>query len=459
MTDPLAGKRVLVLGLARQGTALAKWLVDIGAHVTISDMRTEDELTDALADLDGLPVQYVFGDHPMHLLTRADLICLSGGVPLDIPIVKEARKRGIPLSNDAQLFMGRCPCHVIGITGSAGKTTTTALVGKMCEEAGMLPWVGGNIGNPLISDLAYIKPNDIAVMELSSFQLEIMTASPHIAAILNITPNHLDRHKTMAAYTEAKARILDNQIAGDVAVLNRDEPNAYNLRSRAEHELSFFSATVPVEVGAWLVGEKVVCRRIFTEPMETVCEVSEIPLRGSHNVLNVLAACAIAGSAGVPIDAMRQAIINFKAVPHRLEVVRDWMGIRFVNDSIATAPERVIAALEAFQGESIVLLLGGRDKNLPWDELIELAVRQCHAIIGFGEIGRMIVEKAAAERARQEATTRIEQTSTLEEAVWQAARLANEGDVVLLSPGGTSYDAYKDFAERGDAFRKLVSRL
>ncbi|HQE17203.1 MAG TPA: Mur ligase family protein, partial [Aggregatilineales bacterium] len=270
MTDPLAGKRVLVLGLARQGTALAKWLVDIGAHVTISDLRTEDELADALADLDGLPIQYVLGDHPMHLLTRTDLVCLSGGVPLDIPIVKEARKRGIPLSNDAQLFMERCPCHVIGITGSAGKTTTTALVGKMCEEAGMLPWVGGNIGNPLISDLAYIKPNDIAVMELSSFQLEIMTASPHIAAILNITPNHLDRHKTMEAYIEAKARILDNQIAGDVAVLNRDEPNAYNLRSRAEHELSFFSATVPVEVGAWLVGEKVVCRRIFTEPMETV---------------------------------------------------------------------------------------------------------------------------------------------------------------------------------------------
>ncbi len=263
----------------------------------------------------------------------------------------------------------------------------------------------------------------------------------------------------MEAYIEAKARILDNQIAGDVAVLNRDEPNAYNLRSRAEHELSFFSATVPVEVGAWLVGEKVVCRRIFTEPMETVCEVGEIPLRGPHNVLNVLAACAIAGSAGVPIEAMREAIINFKAVPHRLEEVREWMGITFVNDSIATAPERVVAALKAFEDESVVLLLGGRDKDLPWDELIELAVRQCHAIIGFGEIGRMIVEKAAAERTRQEAATRIEQTSTLEEAVWQAARLANEGDVVLLSPGGTSYDAYKDFAERGDAFRKLVSRL
>lgn len=459
MSDPLAGKRVVVLGLARQGTALARWLVDVGAKVTISDLRSEAELAEARQELEGLPITYVLGEHPLYLLNHADLVCLSGGVPPDIPFVIEARQQGIPLSNDAQLFMERCPCHVVGITGSAGKTTTTALVGKMCEEAGLLPWVGGNIGNPLIDDLPYIKPNDIAVMELSSFQLEIMTASPHIAAILNITPNHLDRHQTMEAYVEAKARILDGQIAGDVAVLNRDDPHAYQLHRRAEHELSLFSGTVPVEVGAWLVGDRVVCRPVFTEPMDTVCTVDEIPLRGYHNVMNVLAACAISGTVGVPLDAMRRAILAFQAVPHRLEPVRSWMGVQFVNDSIATAPERVIAALQAFSGEPLVLLLGGRDKNLPWDDLIELAVRQCRAIIGFGEAGRMIVDKAAAERAQQDASTRIEQTSTLEEAVWLAARLAEEGDTVLLSPGGTSFDAYADFAARGEVFRKLVNRL
>ncbi|HLV44869.1 MAG TPA: UDP-N-acetylmuramoyl-L-alanine--D-glutamate ligase, partial [Aggregatilineales bacterium] len=319
MSDPLTGKRVLVLGLARQGTALARWLVDVGAQVTVSDVRGEEELAGVLDDLDGLPIKRVLGEHPLSLLDHTDLLCLSGGVPTDIGIVKEARKRGVPLSNDAQLFMERCPCYVVGITGSAGKTTTTALVGKICEEAGLLPWVGGNIGNPLIADLPYMKPNDIAIMELSSFQLELMTASPHIAAILNITPNHLDRHKTMEAYTAAKARILDNQIAGDIAVLNRDDPISYGLRDHIEHEAVFFSGTVPVDVGAWLVGDRVVCRRVFTEPMDTVCTIDEIPLRGYHNVLNVLAACAISGSAGVPLDAMRQAILNFEAVPHRLE--------------------------------------------------------------------------------------------------------------------------------------------
>lgn len=459
MTDPLTGKRVVVLGLARQGTALARWLCEIGAKVTVSDMRSEDALTETLKELDGLPIKYVLGEHPHSLLDRTDLLCLSGGVPVDIPIVKEAKQRKIPLSNDAQLFMERCPCHVIGITGSAGKTTTTALVGKMCEAAGLLPWVGGNIGNPLINDLAYIKPGDIAVLELSSFQLEIMTASPHIAAILNVTPNHLDRHGTMEAYIEAKARILDAQIAGDAAILNRDDPISYMLRSRVEHEVAFFSSTVPVEVGAWLVSDRVVCRRTFTEPMDTVCTVDEIPLRGAHNVLNVLAACAIAGSAGVPLSAMREAILKFKAVPHRLEDVREWLGIRFVNDSIATAPERVVAALKAFQDESVVLLLGGRDKDLPWDDLIELAVKQCRAIIGFGETSRMIVEKAAAERAKQDSETRIEQTVTLDDAVLQAARLAEEGDIVLLSPGGTSFDAYQDFEARGEAFRRLVRQL
>lgn len=459
MGDPLSGKHVVVLGLARQGTALARWLVGIGARVTVSDLRSADQLAGPLKELEGLGVRTVLGGHPPTLLDGADLLCLSGGVPADAPIVFEAQRRDIPLSNDAQLFIERCPCHVIGITGSAGKTTTTTLVGEMCEAAGMLPWVGGNIGNPLIADLPYIKPDDIAVMELSSFQLEIMTASPHIAAVLNITPNHLDRHKTMEAYIEAKARILDNQVVGDFAVLGRDDPNAYALRTRVKHELVTFSAKFPADVGAWLVGDRLVCRPAFTQPMMPVCATDEIPLRGAHNVLNVLAACAIAGAAGVPVEAMREAVISFKGVPHRLELVREWQGIRFVNDSIATAPERVLAALEAYEGEPIVLLLGGRDKKLPWEELAALAVKRCRAIITFGEAGRMIAEVMATARALFRTATPIEQASTLEDAVLQAVRLAADGDVVLLAPGCTSFDAYVDFAERGEHFRKLVGGL
>lgn len=459
MTDPLTGKNVVILGLARQGKALAEWLCEVGANVTVSDLRSEDQLRDALKELDGLPIRFVLGEHPPHLLTRADLLCLSGGVPVEAPLVRSAVEMGIPLSNDAQIFMERCPCHVVGITGSAGKTTTTALVGRMFEEAGMLPWVGGNIGNPLIADLPYMKPGDVAVMELSSFQLEIMTTSPHIGAVLNVTPNHLDRHKTMETYIKAKAHILDHQIAGDVAVLGRDDPNAWALRERVEVDVAAFSMNFPVDVGAWLVGDKMLCRPTFTTPMDTLGTIDEIPLRGQHNVRNVLAACAIAGAAGVGLDAMRRAFLAFQPVEHRLEVVREWMGITWINDSIATAPERVQAALEAFHGESLVLLLGGRDKDLPWGELVREAVRACHAIITFGEAGLMIAEKVAAERAIQGSDTQLEQTTTLEGAVDLAASVADEGDIVLLSPGGTSYDAYEDFAARGEHFRELVRRL
>ncbi len=459
MTDPLTGKRVTVVGLARQGMAAAKWLCSIGARVTVTDLSPAEKLKPALEALSGLDITYYLGENPPQALSGADAVCLSGGVPLDVPIVQEALRREIRLTNDAQLFIERCPCHVVGITGSAGKTTTTALTGKMCDAAGMLAWVGGNIGNPLLEDLRHIRPSDLVVMELSSFQLEIMTASPHVAAILNITPNHLDRHKTMEVYVEAKARILDNQLVGDIAVLGRDDPQAYALQERVQEDLVLFSGQVPVDVGAWLAGEKIMCRPKFTLPMEMVCTREEIPLRGYHNVLNVLAACAIAGAAEVPVEAMREAVLAFQPVEHRLEVVRDWGGILWVNDSIATAPERVIAALEAYDDRPVVLLLGGRDKKLPWEELIRLALRRCRAIITFGEAGLMIATKVAALRSELGLATPLEQADRLPEVVEMASELAQVGDVVLLAPGCTSFDAYVDFAARGEHFRKLVMGL
>lgn len=459
MPETLHDKNVLILGLARQGTALAHWLVSVGANVTISDLRSEEQLAGALADLKGLPVTYALGGHPPGLLDHTDLLCLSGGVPPDIPFVQAARARGIPLSNDAQIFVERCPSHVIGITGSAGKTTTTALVGAMCEAAGKLPWVGGNIGNPLIADLPYIKSDDVVVMELSSFQLELMTVSPHIAAVLNITPNHLDRHKTMEAYIEAKAHILDNQIVGDIAVLGYDDKEASALTGRVQAELALFSGRVPVDVGAWLVDDRLVCRPRFDLPMEPVCKVDELNLRGYHNVLNTLAACAIAGSAGVPVEAMREAILQFQPVEHRLETVRVLEGVTYINDSIATAPERVLAALEAYPDEKIVLLLGGRDKKLPWEGLLRLALKRARALIAFGEAGLMIAAGATELRSALGLATPIEQVGSLETAVKLAYDLAYPGDLVLLSPGCASYDAYEDFAARGVHFRELVNAL
>jgi UDP-N-acetylmuramoylalanine--D-glutamate ligase len=464
--DALADKRVVVLGLARQGTALARFLVQVGAEVTVSDMQDEAALADQLAELEGLPVRYVLGKHPLSLLDRADLLCLSGGVPVDIPPVERARRRSIPLSNDAQIFLERCPAPVIGVTGSAGKTTTTALVGEMCRAGGFRTWVGGNIGNPLIADLDKIKPEDRVVMELSSFQLELMTASPHVAAVLNITPNHLDRHKTMEAYVAAKRNIVAHQGPEDFALLSYDDANARALALDTAAHLLWFSGGTEVEEGAF---------RIFREKDETngeltlrlagddhmICRASEVQLLGRHNLLNVLAASALAGVAGVSVEAMRQVATTFSGVEHRLELVRELGAVRWYDDSIATAPERTLAALRSFK-EPIVLLAGGRDKELPWDEFAHEAVRRVRHMVTFGEAGPMIarvVERKAGERGQEGGLEGITQVDTLEEAVETAARLARPGDVVLLSPGGTSFDAFRDFAERGARFKELVQQL
>jgi UDP-N-acetylmuramoylalanine--D-glutamate ligase len=472
--ERLKDKRVVVLGLARQGTALARFLVQAGAEVTVSDLRDEARLADRLAELAGLPIRYVLGEHPSSLLDQADVLYLSGGVPVDAPIVVEAQRRSILLSNDAQLFLERCPAPVIGITGSAGKTTTTALVGEMCRVAGLSTWVGGNIGNPLIADVDQIAPGDWGVMELSSFQLEVMTVSPHIAAVLNITPNHLDRHKTMEAYVAAKRNIVAHQRPEDFALLGYDDANARSFALETAAHLLWFSCGAEVDEGAFKTnGELTLRLGEALSPSKggvdrVICQASQVRLRGRHNLLNVLAACVLAGVVGVPVEAMRQVATTFTGVEHRLELVRELNGVRWYDDSIATAPERSVAALRSFE-EPIVLLAGGRDKELPWDGFAEETVRRARQVITFGEAGPMIArvveEKLANGQggrgagAQKELLEGITRVGTLEEAVEMAAQLARPGDVVLLSPGGTSFDAFRDFVERGDRFKELVRQL
>ncbi len=453
-----SGARVVILGLGRQGTALARWLVQQGATVTVSDRQPAERLQGFLRTLEGLPIRYVFGDHPLTLLEGCDLLCLSGGVPLDLPIVQEAIRRGIPLANDAQLFLERCRGRTAGITGSSGKTTTTALVGAMCQAAGFRTWVGGNIGNPLIEFVEEIGPDDRVVLELSSFQLEIMTVSPRVAAVLNITPNHLDRHRTMEAYIAAKQRILDFQDVEDIAILGYDDPNARALAAAVRGRLRFFSREQEVTRGAFIRGGTLFLR-LGSDPWP-ICRVEEVRLRGRHNLWNVLAASVIAGSLGADVEAIREAAVTFAGVPHRLELVREVHGVRYVNDSIATTPERVRVALEAF-AEPLVLLAGGRDKQLPWDEAARDIARRVRVLICFGEMGDRIAREVRVARSQmgEAALERVERVETLEEAVALAARLARPGEVVLLSPGGTSYDAYRDFEERGAHFRRLVEAL
>ncbi|MBO9361160.1 MAG: UDP-N-acetylmuramoyl-L-alanine--D-glutamate ligase [Thermoflexus sp.] len=454
----LMGARVVILGLGRQGTALARWLVRQGAEVTLSDRQPAERLGGFLQALEGLPVRYVLGDHPLSLLEGCDLLCLSGGVPLNLPIVREAMRRGIPLANDAQLFLERCRGWTAGITGTSGKTTTTALVGAMCQAAGFRTWVGGNIGNPLIEFVEEIGPEDRVVLELSSFQLEIMTVSPRVAAVLNITPNHLDRHETMEAYIAAKQRILDFQDVEDVAVLGYDDPNARALAAAVRGRLRFFSREREVARGSFL-REGTLFLRLGSEAWP-ICRADEVRLRGRHNLWNVLAAAVVAGTLGADISAIREAALTFSGVPHRLEQVREVRGVCYVNDSIATTPERVRVALEAFE-EPIVLLAGGRDKGLPWEETAGIIARRARVLIAFGELGDRIVgaAQAACARVDEAVLERLERVATLEEAVALAARLARPGEVVLLSPGGTSFDAYRDFEERGMHFRQLVEAL
>lgn len=546
VTDSLSGQRVVILGLARQGIAQARFFAAHGAFVIVSDLAPAgaDALQDALRDLAELglttgtapAVQLVLGGHPPSLLDNCDLLCLSGGVPPQIPIVQEARRRGIPLSNDAILTIERSPAPVAGITGASGKTTTTTLVGLMLAAAGYaIPqllntpegparsgrsevdtaqqpqrsagdstppsghpcvWVGGNIGTPLVDRLDRIQPADWLVLELSSFQLELFDAgaggrslSPTVATVLNISPNHLDRHPSMAHYTACKANILRWQSSSDVAVLGADNqitaawlhsgqvriaagtgqpPMAFALAARRlgfGDLLQEHSAIdrQPVGEGCWLHDGMVVLRLAGRE--EPILPAAAIQLRGRHNLLNVMAACATAGAAGVPAEAMAEVARTFAGVPHRLEVVRIHNSVRWINDSIATTPERAVAALRSFD-EPIILLAGGRDKKLPWSEFAALAHQRVKHLIVFGEAADLIADavmqpprSGPGVSATEGTTVPLTRCTDLAEAVAAASRVATPGDVVLLSPGGTSFDAYKDFEARGRHFRALVDPL
>jgi UDP-N-acetylmuramoylalanine--D-glutamate ligase len=391
----------------------------------------------------------------MELLDGCDLVCLSGGVPMDLPIVVEAQKRGIELANDAQIFVERCPAPVIGITGSSGKTTTTALTGEILRAAGYKTWVGGTIGNPLIADLASINLDDKVVMELSSFQLEVMTTSPHIAAVLNITPNHLDRHPSMEAYIAAKKHILDFQGYRDIAVLGYDDAGARKLAGDARGYVRFFSQQALVGRGAFVHERNLVLRR---DEEQVVCAVSDVKLRGAHNVRNVLAACALAGEAGADVGAMAQVATSFTGVAHRLQLVRELRGVHYYDDSIATAPER--SSPRCARSMNRLCLCGGRDKHLPWEKAAQLIVERVSHVVLFGEMTDLVKSHLSnAKSQTSNAKLVMHEGGTLENAVKVASQVAEPGDAVLFSPGGTSFDAYKDFAERGIKFAEYVNEL
>lgn len=449
-------KRVTVLGLGIEGVDLVRYLASHGAIVTVSDLKSPEELSRRIQELDGLPVRFSLGEHRVDDIASAELVFVSQGVPLTLPALKEARKRGVPVSSMTKLFLELCPGAVIGITGSSGKTTTTALVAAMFTACGRRHVVGGNIGVGLLGLLDQIAPEMWVVMEMSHTQLETAERSPHIACVLNVTPNHLDRY-SWEEYTALKLRILQHQSRKDIAVLNLDDEVACSFATEAPGQVVWFSGRrVPSGDAAFIREGAVVWRKGAVETK--LLPVDEIPLRGAHNVANVLAAVAVAAIAGLESDAIARAVREFTPVPHRLELVGRIDDVAYYNDSIATTPERTLAGLASFS-EPVVLLLGGREKKLPLEDLAREAVGRCRAVVCFGEAGPMLEEALRSAAGASTSPPPVERVQTLEQAVRAARNHAQAGDVVLLAPACTSYDAYQNFEERGEDFRRIVGRL
>jgi UDP-N-acetylmuramoylalanine--D-glutamate ligase len=445
------GRRVAVLGLARSGVAAARLLRDAGAHVDGIDARPLEALGADVAALAGLGVQLSTGGEGEAALRTAELIVVSPGVPADAAALQAARARGVPVIGELELGWRATTADTVAITGTNGKTTTTALTGALVAASARPVLVAGNIGTPLSAHATTLAPDSVVVCEVSSFQLEtIETFHPRVAAVLNLAPDHLDRHRTFERYVDAKARIFLNQTPADAAVLNADDAPTRALAPRTRAELIWFSRRARVEPGVFIEDGWITAR--LGARAEPVGPVGEISLRGQHNVENVLAATACALRLGVRPEAIRGAIAAFRAVPHRIEFVRELDEIAYYNDSKGTNVDSTLKALESF-GEPVLLIAGGVGKGQDFAPL---------AAAGRGRVRRALLigeDAPRLEAALSAAGIDTERCATLEGAVGAARAAARAGDVVLLSPACASFDMFRDYEHRGDAFRHLVRGL
>jgi len=445
----VANQRVLVVGLGKSGAAAALFLKQRGARVTVSDTKTQDELQEQIPGLLDAGVTVETGGHGERTFRGQDLIVVSPGVPVETPQLRQARELGIPIIGEIELATRFLQGHLIAITGSNGKTTTTALVGEVIARGGGMSLVGGNIGTPAISLTAESTPDCYVVLEVSSFQLEtVRTFHPEVAVVLNITPDHLDRHSTFQAYVDAKARIFENQVDSDYAVLNADDPPCAGLAGRTRARNVWFSRAREVEHGAQVKDGTI----IFREPKgdREVMPVSAIKLKGAHNLENVLAAVCVGMLLQIEPRLIRCAVEEFKAVEHRLEYVATIRGVEYYNDSKATNVDATIKALESFTG-NIHLILGGKDKGSDYSVLNRLLRERAKRVYTIG---------AAATKIESQITgSAIEPAGTLDAAVRKAAAAARPGDIVLLAPACASFDQFQNYEHRGRAFKQVVLEL
>ncbi len=448
----LKNKRVLVVGAGKSGISAARFLREQGAKVTISDSRSAQALAEEIPVLMDAGIMVEAGGHGLLTFRRQDLIVVSPGVPMDTPEVRQVMVLGMPVIGELELASRFLQGQVIAITGSNGKTTTTTLVGEILKRGGMDTLVGGNIGLPVIELIAESKPETWNVLEVSSFQLEtVVEFRPRIAAVLNITPDHLDRHKTFASYAAAKARVTERQDAEDFLVLNGENKDAQMVAGKSRAQVFWFSGRRPIKQGAFVHGESVVFLPKEGGRAEPVMPVREITLKGAHNVENVLAAVAIARLAGVPSEAIRAAVREFKAVEHRLELVRIQNGVEFYNDSKATNVDAAMKAVASFPG-GVHLILGGKDKDSDYGQMAGLLKERVRVVYTIG---------SAAEKIGRElgGVVKMVNAGTLEVAVAEAAKAASHGDVVLLAPACSSFDQFENYEHRGRVFRDLVTAL
>ncbi len=445
----LAGKRVLVVGVAKTGLATARFLIDRGAKVTISERRPRAELPAEVDELETAGVTVESGGHQIPTFLEQDLIVVSPGVPMNIQALQKARERDIWVVSELELAAPYLTTPIVAITGTNGKSTTTTLIGLIIEAAGLEVFVGGNLGTPLVACAPLAARKDFLVVEVSSFQLEgIHEFRPHVSVLLNVTEDHLDRYASFSDYVRAKARILANQGAGDTAVLNHDDPVVRALAAESRARVVFTSLRGrPPGPAAWVEGD-----RFFVDLGDgegQSFDASELKLEGVHNRENAIAALAVAKVLGLDGEQAMRAIAAFPGLPHRMERVAEASGVRWINDSKATNVAAAARSLESYRG-NVILLAGGVDKGGSYDPLVASARGRVRRALVFGE-GQ---DRLATALERAIPTTRVEDLAA---AVAAAASEAEPGDVVLLAPACASYDQFKNFEHRGEVFRRLVT--
>lgn len=449
------GKKIAFCGIGKSNLPLIYKFIEKGAEVYACDRRDRSQLAPGQAEeLESAGAKLILGDGYLNNL-NVDIIFRTPGMNYFLPELTEARKKGIVVTSEMEVFFDLCPCKIFAVTGSDGKTTTTTLIATMLKEQGYTVHLGGNIGTPLLPIIEEISENDIAVAELSSFQLISMRKSPDVSVVTNVAPNHLDVHKTMDEYIDAKKNIFMHQNAFTRTVLNADNEITASFADEVRGTLSYFSYNSPVSRGAYLDGDDICVAD--KNGLVKIMNKHEIRIPGEHNVENYLAAISAVWGY-VDVETIVKVAREFGGVEHRIEFVREKDGVKYYNDSIATSPTRTIAGLKAFN-QKLIVLAGGYDKHIPFDPLAPYAVEKIKVLILTGPTADAIEKAIRSDKNFDNCGMKILRSENLEQSVKMAHEIAKEGDIVSLSPACASFDAYPNFEERGNHYKKLVNEL